>query len=182
MRTPSRLMPKYKLQPLGVTGWFVLLVLACAGLYILWMHPLITALSVIAVIGLGVYEHVKEKLYFNRLLSQRLGESLCTFSRAEDLTKIDTFILRAVYEEIQFELPIQSFPLRWSDNLYSDLHLQGDNVEDLIERVAQRTGRSIKHTELNPLFGKIYMVGDLIIFFNHQAKDYTDPNHQSEDN
>lgn len=183
MRTPSRLMSKYKPQPFGVAGWFVLLVLACVGFYILWMHPLLTVLALALVVGLGVYEHVKAKLYFNKLMSQRQGESLCTFSRAQDLAGIDTFILRAVYEEIQFDIPVQKdFPLRWSDNLYSDLCLQGDNVEDLIERVAQRTGRCIKHAELNPLFGKINTVGELIIFFNHQSKDSIDPNNQSEQN
>lgn len=183
MRTPSRFMPRYKPQPFGVASWFVFLVLACGGFYILWLHPLLTAFAVVLVIGLGVYEHVKEKLYFKKLMRQRQGESLCTFSRAENLTGIDTFILRAVYEEIQIEIPPQqNFPLRWSDNLYSGLHLQGDNVEELIERVAQRTGRCIKHTELNPLFGKIHTVGDLIVFFNHQSKDYTDPNNQPEEN
>jgi len=183
MRIPSRLMPGYKPQPLGVAGWSVLLVSVCAGLYILWMHPWVTAMAVVAVVGLGVYEHTKEKWYFNQLMAQRHGESLCTFSREQTLTGIDTFIVRAVYEEIQFEIPLQKdFPLRWSDNLYSVLHVDGDNLEELIERIAQRTDRCITYTKLNPLYGKIHTVGDLIIFLNHQPKGYTDPNNQFEEN
>jgi len=177
MRTPSRLMPKYKPQAFGLVGWLVLSVLACAGLYILWVHPILTVLAVILLIGLVVYEDVRAKSYFNGLMTRRQGESLCTFSREQDLRNIDTLIVRAVYEEIQFEIPLkQDFPLRWIDNLYSDLRIDSDSVEDLIARIAQRTGRSIKHTQLNPLYGKICTPGDLVIFFNRQPKDHTDPN------
>lgn len=186
MRTPSRLMPKYQPQTFGVAGCVVLLVLACVGLYVLWVYPLLSLLALVMIVGLFVCERIKAQQYFKRLISQRVGESLCTFSREQDLHDVDTFVVRAVYEEIQLDLPIENVPLRWSDQLYSDLRLEADDVEDLIERVAQRTARCIKHTAANPLFGNILTVGDLIAFFNHQPsnhhqkKDQNGLNHQSE--
>lgn len=184
MRTSSRLMPKYKPQSFGVAGWFVLSAVACSGFYVLWTHPIASVFAIGLFLSVCAYEHIKTKVHFNGLMNQRAGESLCTFARAQDLTDIDTLIVRAVYEELQLEIVSQKdFPLRWSDNLYSDLRLQGDDIEDLIERVAQRTGRCIKHTALNPLFGNIHTVSDLIAFLNHQpiSKDRTGLNNQSEE-
>jgi hypothetical protein len=171
VRTPSRLMPKYKRQPFGIAGGVVLLGLVCIGLYVLWVYPLLSPFALVVVAGLFAYERIKARRYFKRLISQRVGESLCTFSREQDLNGVDTFIVRAVYEEIQFDLPIENFPLRWSDQLYSDLRLEADDVEDLIERVAQKTARCLKHTASNPLFGNILTVGDLIAFFHHQPNN-----------
>ena len=183
MRTPSRMMPKYKPQFFGLAGWFIVLMLTCGGFCVLWVHPIASVLAVGLFMGLCAYAHVKTRMHFNALMNQRAGESLCTFARAQDLTEIDTLIIRAVYEELQIEITSQKdFPLHWSDDLYSDLRLQGDDIEDLIERVAQRTRRCIKQTALNPLFGKIHTVSDLIAFFNHQpiSQDHTGLNNQSE--
>ncbi|GGY74295.1 hypothetical protein GCM10011613_19590 [Cellvibrio zantedeschiae] len=178
MPTPSRLMPKYKPQPFGVAGWLVLLALVSVGLYIFWVHPFVSLSALAIVLGLFVYERFKAYRHFGILVSQRVGESLSTFAREQNLREIDTFVVRAVYEEIRLDLPVQNFPLRWSDNLYSDLLLTGDEMEDLIERVALRAGRCIRHTAANPLAGKILTVGDLIAFFNHQPQDHSGLNQQ----
>jgi hypothetical protein len=50
------------------------------------------------------------------------------------------------------------------------LKLDEDDLDlDLIEEIAQRTGRSMENFESNPYYGKVTTARDLVLFFNHQA-------------
>lgn len=164
-------MPRYKPAPISVASWVLIFVLVCVGVYILWVHPLVTLCALLLVVGNFAYERIRVTRHLNQLKAQRLGESLQEFPRERDLRDIDTYVVRAVYEEIRLDLAVPDFPLRWSDNLYTDLLLTADEVDDVLHRIALRAGRCLSQTEQNPLFGKIVTVGDLIAFFNHQPKD-----------
>ena len=46
---------------------------------------------------------------------------------------------------------------------------QGD-LEDSIENIAARIGRSLNRAEDNPFFGRINTVHDLVMFFQEQSQ------------
>jgi hypothetical protein len=95
------------------------------------------------------------------------------FARDFDTRAVDTWIVRAVYEQVQGQLKHvhPAFPVRASDRLKEDLHLDDDDLDmDLAVQVEQRTGRSLDETKANPLFGKVKTVRDLVLFFHAQPK------------
>ena len=103
----------------------------------------------------------------------RTGESICEFTRAFDARRVDTWVIRAVYERVQQELrPVcPSFPVRASDRLKEDLRLDDDDIDlDILPDVISRTGRSMEDHKRNPLYGKVTTVADLVTFFTAQPK------------
>ncbi|MET1078894.1 MAG: hypothetical protein ABWY06_12845 [Pseudomonas sp.] len=114
----------------------------------------------------------REAKRLQQLAAQRPGESLCSFTRAFAWRKIDTWIIRAVYEELQEYLQgAGGFPLRAQDHLLRDLGLDAEEVDlYVVEAIAKRTGRSLQHYERNPYFGKVEQVADLVLFFAAQPK------------
>jgi acyl carrier protein len=62
------------------------------------------------------------------------------------------------------------FPVRASDSLLDDLHIDSDDVKDLLVDVAARSGHSLAETESNPFYGKINTVSDLVFFINAQPR------------
>jgi hypothetical protein len=101
------------------------------------------------------------------IAGDRQGESLCSFVRSFDYRATDTWILRATYEQLQ---PLVGFPLRKCDDLYRDLRLDGDDVDDIAEEIASRTGRPLAHAKDNPYYGRVKTVADLVSFFGGQPK------------
>ena len=63
-----------------------------------------------------------------------------------------------------------AFPVRASDLLLKDLHIDSDDIEDLLVDIAARSGYSLDETENNPLYGKINTVHDLVLFINAQPR------------
>ena len=93
----------------------------------------------------------------------RRGESICEFARSFDYRSIDTWIIRAVYQELS-----EQFPIRASDRLENDLHIDGEDLDDTCRLIARRSGRSLQRWEDNPLFGSVRTVRDLVLFLHHQ--------------
>jgi hypothetical protein len=100
----------------------------------------------------------------------RHGESICTFARSFDNRHTDTWVIRAAHQELQQLLKsyVPHFPVRASDSLLQDLHMEDDDVEELIAEIASRSGHSLDETESNPFFGNIHTVSDLVLFINAQ--------------
>lgn len=114
----------------------------------------------------------RERRRLEAMGSVRDGESICTFARSFDTRRTDTWIIRAAHQEIQLLLNsyMPHFPLRASDSLLNDLHIDPDEVEDLIMDIAVRSGRSLDDTESNPFYGRIETVSDLVLFMNAQPR------------
>jgi hypothetical protein len=98
-----------------------------------------------------------------RIAEERRGESICQFARGFDCRTIDTWIIRAVYEEFS-----GAFPLRPSDRFKEDLRTDGEELDFGAMDIARRIGRSLDGYERNPMFGKIDTACDLVMFFHHQ--------------
>lgn len=110
-----------------------------------------------------------DRLRLRRLARQRAGDSICTFARSFDRRTTDPWIIRAVYEELQTYFAGE-LPVRAADRIEEDLHMDWEDVDDLIRDVAARAGRSLEHSESNPFYGQVRNVGDLVLFLKHQRK------------
>jgi hypothetical protein len=165
-------MPKYKDAPVGVKGWVFLAVILGVVLYFIWLAPYLLLLVPIYV-AIDIYDKKKRNKHFKRLLQDREDDSICTFSRYFEYRKIDTWIIRAVYEQLQTYMITEkeNFPIRPTDDVFIDLMIDDEDFEyDLLEEIAQRTGRSLENTESNPFYGKANIVENLVYFFNEQPK------------
>lgn len=165
-RIPSNRMPEYVVERLGVRAAFLLaayLVFVSALLMrVVWEQPWIIVALVVIVAVVAVYEEYRRYRYAR----QRVGESLCTFARSFDYRSIDTWIIRAVYEQVQ---PLVDFPLRKTDRFDKNLDLD-DVLGEIAEQVAQRTCRTLTNEQDNPWYKKVETLEDLVKFFSCQPK------------
>jgi hypothetical protein len=120
----------------------------------------------------GAYSNRKHNTKLKKLADARKSEGICTFARSFDRRHVDTWIIRAVHEELQqyLKFPGGVCPVNASDKLEKDLTIDPEDIADLIPIVAQRTGRSLENTERNPYYGKITTVDDFVLFINSQPR------------
>lgn len=174
MRLPSRFIPPRPTPRLGLAGTLALIaMLAGFGCFIYSLpNPLrcITAALVCALYGYVVVVNRREKHRFKVMASSRKGESICEFARSFNARQTDTWIIRVAYQELQLLLQsyVPAFPVRASDSLLNDLKIDPDDVEDLLQDIAERSRRSLDQAENNPYFRKVQTVSDLVFFINTQ--------------
>ncbi|RQO81616.1 hypothetical protein [Acidovorax sp. FJL06] len=168
----SRFMPPVAARPpLRWPARFLIAMVALALLGVLWVHPFAVGGSALALGGLVAALGRREALRLARLAQSRAGESICQFARSIDCRRVDTWVVRAVYEELQGSLSsAEPVPLRVTDHLQRDLRLDADDLDDLIVDMAQRARRCLAHTSANPLFGKVATVGELVEFLHVQPR------------
>jgi hypothetical protein len=167
-------MPKYLPVKTGRMLWVYLAALAAGLLYALVSAPVGTA--VFALLFFGAFlmarsEKRRDEEHLRCLAGEREGESICEFARGFDTRQVDTWIVRAVFEQLQCQLNHihPSFPVRATDRLKEDLHLDDDDLDfDIAKEVEQRTGRSLNGSSANPFFGKVETVADLVMYFQWQ--------------
>ncbi len=157
-------------------GWAVLVILLVACLYLFWLKPMWLAGFVLLLLILAVESSVRSARTRRRLAqlaAARPGESIGTFARAFDPRTTDTWVVRAVYEQLQDMLKgcYPSFPLRPTDRLKEDLELDPDDLDlDLADEISERTGRPVADCSGNPYLGKIATVADIVRFFCAQPR------------
>ncbi len=175
MRKASRFMPKARRPtlPWGERLFVAVATLALLGalLYALWAHPL-TVCSVAAVLGtLFVVEGRRQEKHLAQWVQARSGESICQFARAIDCRKVDTWVVRSVYEELQRYYSARwVLPLRATDRLEDDLRLDSEDLDDVLVDMAQRAGRDLSCPQANPFYDRVTTVGDLVHFLNAQPR------------
>jgi len=165
-------MPKYKERPTSPVGWIFLVSLVALLLWLIWSFPYLLLLAPVFIL-IDVWDKKKRTKHFRNLLKDRENDSICTFSRHFEFREIDAWVIRAVYEQLQSYLngEKESFPIRATDDVFKDLMIDDEDFEyDLVEEIAQRTGRSLDNAESNPFYGKANVVENLVYFFNEQPK------------
>ena len=119
----------------------------------------------------GALFDVQEKRRQARVMAQRPRDSICAFVRGFDYRRVDTRVLRAVYEELQGQTAI---PLHADDRLTDTLGLDHEDLDlDIAPIIAARTGRSLANTRTNPYYDRVHTVADLVAFFC--AQPFTKP-------
>jgi hypothetical protein len=124
---------------------------------------------VLAIVVLGWVAVLLDRRRWRKVALTRSGESICTFVRAFDWRHTDTWVLRAVYEEFSHHLADadQPIPIRAEDHFFN---LDAFDVEELVSAAAIRAGRTMDNTNLNPYFGMVHTVRDLVHFLEHQPR------------
>lgn len=177
MRAPSRSMPKLKRPGPSFFGRFVLATLVAAALFGICVlaakHPSVVIPSIAAI---AIWSWYDSRTLARRLLSLakgRSGQTICEFAREFNPREVDTWVIRAVYEQLQEYLADvhPSFPVRADDVLLKNLVSDPDDLDmDLVEEIARRTGRSLEGANANPYYQGIRTVRDLVMFFNAQPR------------
>lgn len=177
MRLPSRLLPKLEQKPKTLWSWLAIAALlggTALLLYIMFSKaPWVSATAVAALVGWSIYGARRTRKRLEAVAASRQGESICGFARSFDTRAVDTWVVRAVYEELQRELSAvaPNFPVRASDRLLKDLLEDSDDLDmSVAPNIAKRTGRSLDGHPGNPYFGKVETVRDLVHFFNAQPR------------
>ena len=122
--------------------------------------------------GVLVYfQQASERRVRKRLAALRRGETICNFARSFN-RQTDTWIIRAVYEELTRFLSIegQILPVRREDRCEKDLKIDPEDLDDLAQDIAYRARRSMDRSNSNPLYGNVKTVADMVSFFEHQPK------------
>ena len=166
-------MPPAKARAIGPLGWVILALLATGYAYAAWRKPLIVFIGTGLLVVWAVIARLRMKHRLRSLASGRAGESIGSFAQEFDRRTVDTWVVRAVYEEIQRHLASEypSFPVRPSDRLTGDLLVDEDDLEDDLARtIAERAGRSLSQMTENPYYGRVNTVEDLVGFFCAQPR------------
>jgi hypothetical protein len=171
MRRPSRFMPKYIPKRPGVLGCVLFATIMVGFVFALYrLTWLFGSLGVIGiVVTLVLNRNFKARL--TALAALRNNESICTFAKSFNPREVDTWVIRAVYEQLQDYLvsTYPQFPIRAEDRLNGCLITDPDDLDlDLAKEISERTGRSIDDTKSNPYYAKVKTVRDLVLFFNSQ--------------
>jgi hypothetical protein len=162
-------MPTIAAMPrLGAVGTLVFLfvlaaILSCLSLAFRPSRAIygITTITVFCLLlAYGRYfEHRRQKI-----ADARKEDSICSFARQLNCREIDTWIVRAVYEQLQDYF---NYPPRLEDHL--DTIDEGD-LDDIAIDIAKRIGRPLENVENNPYCGKVKTVKDMILFFTQQPR------------
>ncbi len=174
MKRASRFMPKFEPGEAGGFVVFVLIAVITTAVALAFYKPVILGgLAGLVLLGIvwEAIERPRMEKYFSGLRESRKGLSICDFAKEFDLEVVDTWVVRAVYEQVQAALPTsQKIPIKASDDLFATLKLDEDDLDlSLMGEIAQRTGRSLDNYERNPYYGKVTTVRYLVLFFNQQA-------------
>ena len=142
IRLPSRRMEQKAEQSIIPLAVFLIIGTIGLGYFVYVSSPWVLGVTSALVCAICVWSDVldrREKHRLQILVNAREGESICHFARSFDKRKTDTWIIRAVYQELQLFLkPCVAFPARASDSLSGDLGLHVDDVEDLLAAAALR--------------------------------------------
>ena len=167
MRAPSRRMPKRNEETLGwfgTTSFLFVFVAILASPGLVWW-PLAFVFPVLFTL---MFQSIWRQ--DNRIAESRARDSICDFARSFDYRRIDTWIIRAVYEEFS-----DSYPIRSKDSFKHDLQIDPEDFENYVTAIAKRVRRNLDKVEGNPLYGKLNTVRDLVVFLNLQPKDLDQP-------
>ena len=170
MKTPSRLMPAAPPRKMRWWGWPILAAMLSGLAYWVYCQPFVL-LFLLLVGVLAYFQLASEKRARKRLAASRQGETICDFARSFD-RQADTWIIRAVYEELARFLAVegQPLPVRREDRCEKDLKIDPEDWDDLARDIAYRARRSMDHSDKNPVYGEVKTVADMVTFFEHQPK------------
>jgi hypothetical protein len=109
-----------------------------------------------------------------RLANERRGENIGSFARAFDRRSepFDPWVVRAAWDALQC---YTAFPLRPTDRLVSDLHIDPFDIDMVfLAEVAQRSGHMLNDLEGNPYSPRFSSrnatVGDFVKLLSWQPK------------
>jgi hypothetical protein len=163
-------MPKAVERKARPFAWLFLCAALGGLLYLVWSYPVVVGAFFLGAATVSAVMNRIRARQVRRLAASRAGEGICEFARSFNPRMTDTWIIRAVYEEVQACVHSE-LPLRASDLLQQDLHIDPDDLDmDVVRRAVERTGRSPRESKRNPYYDRVRSVSDLVNFFNNQPR------------
>jgi hypothetical protein len=106
--------------------------------------------------------------------AERPGQDIGNFARDFPRRSVDTWAIRATYEELRRLPDLASFPIRADDPL-DLLFTDPDELDDILRDLSERTGRPLDGCEANPFYGTFDTVGQLVSFVSAQPLVFVGP-------
>ena len=130
------------------------------------------AIPIACVIIFSVVMTIRQDRKLHLLASRRRGDSICRFVRSLDYRRLDTEVIRAVYEGLQESLrsSCPAIPVHPSDDIDRDYLMDPEEFDEWVCEIADRLGRSLEGSERNPHHPRICIVSGLIEFLCAQPK------------
>ena len=178
MRRPSRQMPRDAAPAVSwyrslLAGAFLVLLVVGAGVAV-WTRPWLLLLIPTFWLAYLIDSRIEEKR-LAPVREARREESICSFARSVDCRSRDTWVVRAVYEELRDYL---GFDFRPDDDLFAELRVDEEDFEfDLLPVISRRCGRALKAIDGNPLlsvFQNQSTARTLIGLLEHQPRTATE--------
>lgn len=128
----------------------------------------------IFLIGIGIVllvllTSVFWKWKVRRLLKDRVG-SVDSFIESFDGSGIDVEVLKCIYGALSKLNSNRSveFPILANDDIEDVYGIVGEDLEDYIDEILKKTGRSWDNYDENPYRARVITVKDLALFVNAQ--------------
>ena len=167
MNAPSRTMPPRAIpKKPGVWAWFFMAAFAAAVAWLIYSNAG-ARWAAGALAGYGTVATLLSRRHFARLKAERNEASIGVFARALPARAHDTWVVRAVFEELSALVRVSVRP---DDDLKKDLKIDPEDLDDAAIEIARRAGRSMDDAKKNPMADRVVTVADLILFFEHQPK------------
>ena len=172
MKQPSRHMPKIE-QPRAQESTVanaILFVIILGIIWMFWKSPYLLWMPPPIFITFFIRDKRNEKKA-KTLVKKGEKLNIFDFAKSFDCRTVDTWIIRAVYEQLQECVKYTGYviPIKAEDDIFQDLGVDSEEFElEIIDEIAQRTDRSLDNTENNPYYNKINTVHGLVYFFNEQ--------------
>jgi hypothetical protein len=146
----------------------------CALVLLLWRHPLWATTAVLALVTLGTMANKQDRARLAALLAKRGSDAgLCSFARCFDLRVVDSWVVRAVYEELEYHCRGEGIEIAMGadDDMQKDLGIDPEDLDmDIATSIASRTGRTFDAYKANPYYGNTNTPRGLVLFFNAQPR------------
>lgn len=165
---PSRHMPRR--EPQSKPTWLarIFLCVSCGAL--LYGVVAIMLLSIWTALAIGLFvitvasSSALSSRKFRQLRDSRRKDNICAFARSVPIRELDTWVIRATYEELAIWVgdEMGPFPVHAADRLVEDLEIDGEDLCDVVIAISNRCERTLDEIDKNPLLPKMKTVEDLI--------------------
>lgn len=159
MRTPSRMMPPRGNETVKRDTFLEFTQRILFFAWIFHKSGLCLVIAFIAFVS-RLYTTISSRIHFSKLREKRGNQNIGTFAIALPAKKYDTWIVRAIYEELTIWTNV---PIRPEDELKKDLKLQEDDIANILANVVERLNLQINENSENDPPSPV-TVTDLICF------------------
>ena len=167
MKTLSRHLPPAQKSEMNPLGGMLLIAFSIFVIFQIYNHPIIIIPLFTLFLGYLLANRHESKQLQNFIKDR--SDNICSFRKSFNLKIVDPWIVRASYEAFQSYLG-KDFPLRASDRIEEDLHIDSEDLEDIANEVFARTGYDVSDNQQNPFYNRVKTVEDFVLFFTHQKK------------
>jgi len=180
MRKLSRWMPDAPVRKFSFRGhsfWVYLITALILASFFYFAYLLLTTpvlLAIFLVLFLiACWRWGMHEQRMRELALKRSAEDISSFVRDFDIRRTDTWVIRAVYEELSRWLQVDDrpFPIHADNRWEEDLKIDSEDMDkDILPDIAYRAGRSLEDTEKNPYYGRVKTIRDIVGFLEYQPR------------